>query len=67
VFEFLLQSHLPDRTLILYRAGLLNKDRYDMLEAHLVLCPTCQLQLEGLCSPRVSRHLRISAWAYASL
>jgi hypothetical protein len=48
MFEFLLQCHMPDRTLIRYRAGLLDKECSETLEAHLLLCPTCQLQLEDL-------------------
>ncbi len=51
MFEFLLWRHIPDRILIQYRAGLLDKDRSDELEGHLLLCPTCQLQLEGLLPP----------------
>jgi hypothetical protein len=46
VFDFLYRSHLPDRALILFRAGLLDRSCSDLLEAHLLLCPTCQLQLE---------------------
>jgi hypothetical protein len=53
VFEFLLRRHLPDRTLTQYRAGLLDKECSDMLETHLLLCPTCQLQLEDLLPPTV--------------
>jgi hypothetical protein len=45
MFEFLLSSHMPEKTLIHYQAGLLDKERSEMLEAHLLLCPTCQLQL----------------------
>ena len=48
MFEFLLRRHMPDRALIHYRAGLLDKERSEMLETHLLLCPTCQLQLEDL-------------------
>ena len=48
MFEFLLWRHMPDRALVQYRAGLLDKECSEMLEAHLALCPTCQLQLEGL-------------------
>jgi hypothetical protein len=48
MFEFLLQCHMPDWTLIRYRAGLLDRERSEALEAHLLLCPTCQLQLEDL-------------------
>jgi hypothetical protein len=48
MFEFLLQCHMPDRTLIQYQAGLLDKERAETLEAHLLLCPTCQLQLGDL-------------------
>ena len=51
MFEFLLQCHMPDRTLIRYRAGLLDKQSSEMLETHLLLCPTCQLQLEDLLPP----------------
>jgi hypothetical protein len=55
MFEFLLWRHMPDRPLIQYRAGLLDKERSDMLEAHLALCPTCQLQLEDLLPPTAAR------------
>ena len=48
MFEFLLRRHISDTTLIQYRAGLIDKERFDMLEAHLLLCPTCQLQLGDL-------------------
>jgi hypothetical protein len=48
VFDFLLWQHIPDRALIEYRAGLLDKECSEMLEAHLLLCPTCQLQLVDL-------------------
>ena len=51
MFEFLLQRHLPDQTLSQYRARLLDPQSSDLLEAHLLLCPTCQLQLEGLLPP----------------
>ena len=51
MFEFLLWRHIPDRILIQYRAGLLDKDRSDTLEGHLMLCPTCQLQLEAVLPP----------------
>jgi hypothetical protein len=51
MFEFLLGRHISDTTLIQYRAGLLDKKRFDILEAHLLLCPTCQLQLLDLLPP----------------
>ena len=51
MFDFLLRSHVPDRVLIQHRAGLLDKERSDTLEAHLLLCPTCQLQLEDVLPP----------------
>ena len=51
MFEFLLRRHIPDRMLIQYRAGLLDKERSDTLEEHLLLCPTCQLQLGDLLPP----------------
>ena len=51
MFEFLRGRHISDTTLIRYRAGLLDKKRFDMLEAHLLLCPTCQLQLGDLLPP----------------
>jgi hypothetical protein len=51
MFDFLLRRHMPDRTLIQYQAGLLDKEAFDALEAHLLLCPTCQLQLEDLLPP----------------
>jgi hypothetical protein len=54
MFEFLLSRHVPDRTLLQYRAGLLDKERSDTLEEHLLLCPTCQLQLGELLPPTVS-------------
>jgi hypothetical protein len=52
MFEFLLGRHISDTTLIHYRAGLLDKKCFDMLEAHLMVCPTCQLQLLDLLPPR---------------
>jgi hypothetical protein len=51
MFEFLLWRHISDRTLIQYRAGLLDKECSDRLDTHLMLCPTCQLQLEDLLPP----------------
>ena len=51
MFDFLLWRHVPDRMLIQYRAGLLDKECSDTLEAHLLLCPICQLQLENLLPP----------------
>jgi hypothetical protein len=54
MFEFLLQCHMPDRTLVRYRAGLLDTERSDALEAHLLLCPTCQLQFEDLLPPAMA-------------
>jgi hypothetical protein len=48
MFEFLLRRHIPDAVLIEYREGLLNADRAKMMESHMLLCPTCQLQMEGL-------------------
>ena len=51
MFEFLLRRHISDTTLIQYRAGRIDKERFGMLEAHLMLCPTCQLQLLDLPSP----------------
>ena len=57
MFEFLLSRHIPDRTLIQYRAGLLDKERSETLEAHLLLCPTCQLQLEDLLPSTAARGL----------
>jgi len=48
MFDFLLCRHIPDRMLIQYRAGLLDQECSDTLEAHLLLCPTCQLQLGDL-------------------
>jgi hypothetical protein len=53
VFDFLLGRHLSDTTLNQYRAGLLDRRDLEMLEGHLLLCPTCQLQLEDLL-PRVA-------------
>lgn len=57
MFDFLLWQHIPDRALIEYRAGLLDKECSEMLEAHLLLCPTCQLQLVDL----IPRFLRSRA------
>lgn len=57
MFDFLLWHHIPDRALIEYRAGLLDKECSEMLEAHLLLCPTCQLQLVDL----IPRFLRSRA------
>lgn len=51
MFDFLLRSHMPDPILIRYRAGLLDQECSNMLEAHLLLCPTCQLQLAELLPP----------------
>ena len=51
MFDFLLCRHVPDRMLIQYRAGLLDKECSNTLEAHLLLCPMCQLQLEDLLPP----------------
>jgi hypothetical protein len=48
VFEFLLRRHISDTTLNQYRAELLDRQDLELLEGHLLLCPTCQLQLEGL-------------------
>jgi hypothetical protein len=59
MFEFLLRRHLPDRLLIQYRAGLLDGEGYDMLGAHLMLCPTCQLQLEDLLPPTAARGIQV--------
>ena len=57
MFEFLLRRHLPTRALVEYRAGFLDKQRTDMLEAHLLVCPTCQLQLEDLLPPTAHSRL----------
>jgi hypothetical protein len=57
MFGFLLQRHLPDNTLSQYRARLLDQQSSDLLEAHLMLCPTCQLQLEGLLPTTTARSL----------
>ena len=51
MFDFLLRWHMPERALIEYRAGLLDKECSDILEAHLLLCPTCQLQLGDMPPP----------------
>jgi len=51
MFEFLLRRHLPDRVLIQHRAGVLAGKSSGLLEAHVMLCPTCQLQLEDLLPP----------------
>jgi hypothetical protein len=48
MFEFLLRRHIPDTALIQFREGRLDAYRSKMLEAHLLLCPTCQLQLADL-------------------
>jgi hypothetical protein len=48
MFEFLLERHVSDATLMRYRARSMDKKRFDMLEAHLLLCPTCQLHLGDL-------------------
>lgn len=53
MFEFLLSRHVSDRTLVQYRAGLLDQERSDTFEAHLLVCPTCQLQLGELLPPTV--------------
>jgi len=57
VFEFLLWRHMPEKTLIQYQAGLLDKERSEMLEAHLLLCPTCQLQWENVSRPAAASSL----------
>jgi hypothetical protein len=59
MFDFLRWHHVPDRALIEFRAGLLDKECSEMLEAHLLLCPTCQLQLVDL----IPRFLRSRAIA----
>ena len=51
MFDFLLWPHMPERTLVEYRAGLLDRQSAEVLEAHLLLCPTCQLELEELLPP----------------
>ena len=48
MFDFLLWRHIPDEVLIRFRAGLLDQESFRALEAHVLLCPTCQLQLEDL-------------------
>jgi hypothetical protein len=48
MFDFLLRRHIPDTALIQFREGFLDVDRSKILEAHLLLCPTCQLQMEDL-------------------
>jgi hypothetical protein len=64
MFEFLLRRHMLDNTLIQYRAGLLDQQCSEMLEAHLLLCPTCQLQLEDLLPPTVApRRLQLCGCA----
>jgi hypothetical protein len=54
MFDFLLWPHMPERTLVEYRAGLLDRESAALLEAHLLLCPTCQLDLEDLLPPTVT-------------
>jgi hypothetical protein len=51
MFEFLLRRHIPDWALRQYREGLLDRERSEMFERHLLLCPTCQLQIEDLLPP----------------
>jgi hypothetical protein len=63
MFDFLLRSHMPDRALIRYRAGLLDTESFDMLEAHLMVCPTCQRQLQNLMPP--TEVLEPSEWCCA--
>jgi hypothetical protein len=46
-------DYLPDRVLVWYRQGLLSAEDREMLEAHLALCPICQLQLGDLNDPAV--------------
>ncbi len=48
MFDFLLHEHIPMKSLIDYRARSLDNNSREMLEAHLLLCPTCQIQLEDL-------------------
>jgi hypothetical protein len=54
---------MPDRALIRYRAGLLDTESFDMLEAHLMVCPTCQRQLQNLMPP--TEVLEPSEWCCA--
>ena len=51
MFDFLLSIHMPKSAFIRYRAGLLDRESSELLETHLMLCPTCQLQLENLPVP----------------
>jgi hypothetical protein len=48
MFDFLLWQHVSDRALIEWRAGSLDNTRSAIMEDHLMVCPTCQLQLEDL-------------------
>ena len=48
MFEFLLQQHIPNWVLNQYREGSLDQNRSEAFERHLLLCPTCQLQMEDL-------------------
>lgn len=57
MFDFLLWPHMPERALTEYRAGLLDQKSAEILEAHLLLCPTCQLELEDLRPPTVAPRL----------
>ena len=61
MFDFLLGRHISDTTLIRYWARLLDKKRFDMLEAHLMVCPTCQLQFLDLLPPEAA--LGLSSWS----
>ena len=49
---------LPDQLLTWFRAGRLRKQDADILEAHLSVCPICQLQLSDLDLPVSRRTMR---------
>ena len=51
MFEFILRRHIPDWALQQYREGSLDQKRSEALEGHLLLCPTCQMQMEDLLPP----------------
>ncbi len=48
MFDFLLEPHMPESALVQFRQGSLDWKRSQLLEAHLSLCPTCQLQMDDL-------------------
>ena len=52
-FAWMFEIHVSDRVLMRYRKKLLPPPAEQTLEAHLVLCPVCQLQLGDLPLPEL--------------